>query len=99
MSRFIERQAYLPDSLTLEAEGWKPCPTKNPAWVRDHPTNEEYGCRLWPDYETGRLSLVEHEKRKPNVPLSPGLKKFDGYCRDRQDFNTVLRLILWTDKE
>ena len=91
-------QYYLPDPLTLESEGWKPCPTKNPAWVREHPA-KNCGCRLWPDYETGRLTLVEHEKREPGKPLFPGVHKFVGYCRDRQDFDTVLRLIQWVDTE
>ncbi len=95
----MNRDAYLPDSLTLEAAGWKPCPSSNPAWVKEHPTKPGYGCRLWPYYETGKLCLVEHEKRAKGQPISPGLKVFAGYCRDAADFATVLRLVQWTNPD
>lgn len=99
------RRGYLPDSLTLEAEGWKPCPTGNPAYIRDHPTREDLGCRLWLFYDTGQLCLMEHERRVPAghqpgpLKLGAPINRFKGWCRDRADFDTVLRLVRWIDSE
>ena len=98
-----ERPGYLPDSLKLEAEGWTPCPTGNPAYIRDHPTREDLGCRLWLFYETGQLCLMEHERRVPAehqpgpLTLGPPINRFKGWCRDQADFEAVLRMARWTD--
>ena len=98
-SEGYERGAYLPDSLTLEADGWAPCPTGNPAWVKQHPAKPEYGCRLWPDYSTGRLRLAEHEKREQGQRVAPGLTKFNGFVDNKNEFQQLLRMVRWLPSE